>query len=105
MNLVIHPAASDEEDAEADFYGERSADLGLDFIATVRAAYARIRERPELYAPAEDAPAGRNVRNIPLDRFPFRVVYWVRPADVVIPAVAHTSRRPGYWKNRLRSVP
>lgn len=56
MNLVIHPAASDEEDAEADFYGERSADLGLDFIAAVRAAYVRIRERLELYAPGRGRP-------------------------------------------------
>ena len=32
--------------------------------------------------------------------FPYKVAYRVREHDVYIVAVAHTSRRPGYWKNR-----
>ena len=32
--------------------------------------------------------------------FPFVVAYRIRPDDVYIVAVTHTSRRPGYWKHR-----
>jgi hypothetical protein len=33
-------------------------------------------------------------------RFPYQVVYRIRPGEIVIVAVAHLKRRPGYWKNR-----
>jgi hypothetical protein len=34
-------------------------------------------------------------------RFPFRVVYELQPDRIWIVAVAHLSRRPGYWTRRL----
>jgi hypothetical protein len=33
-------------------------------------------------------------------RFPFQIIYRVPGEDVVIIAVAHTSRSPDYWSNR-----
>jgi hypothetical protein len=33
-------------------------------------------------------------------RFPFQIIYRVPGEDVVIIAVAHTSRSPDYWPNR-----
>jgi plasmid stabilization system protein ParE len=35
-----------------------------------------------------------------LKRFPFSVVYVVLPAEVVILAIAHFRKRPGYWRDR-----
>jgi hypothetical protein len=32
--------------------------------------------------------------------FPYKVAYRIRDHDIHIVAIAHTSRRPGYWKNR-----
>ena len=34
-------------------------------------------------------------------RFPFRIVYELQPDRIWIMAVAHLSRRPGYWARRL----
>jgi hypothetical protein len=34
-------------------------------------------------------------------RFPFRFVYELQPDRTWIVAVAHLSRRPGYWARRL----
>jgi len=34
-------------------------------------------------------------------RFPFRIVYELQPDRIWIVAVAHLSRRPGYWARRL----
>lgn len=36
-----------------------------------------------------------------VDGFPYRVVYEVLPDAIYIIAVAHASREPGYWTNRL----
>jgi plasmid stabilization system protein ParE len=46
-------------------------------------------------------PAGRRgERRFVLDRFPYTVLYRVREDHIYITAVAHQSRRPGYWQHR-----
>ena len=32
--------------------------------------------------------------------FPYQIVYRVRDTDLYVIAVAHTSRRPGFWQGR-----
>ena len=39
-------------------------------------------------------------RACPVKRFPFRIVYRVVEGSVLVVAIAHAKRRPGYWKNR-----
>nr|AGC71592.1 hypothetical protein [uncultured bacterium A1Q1_fos_1053] len=34
-------------------------------------------------------------------KFPFRVFYSCQNAAVILIALAHTARTPGYWKDRL----
>jgi hypothetical protein len=36
-----------------------------------------------------------------LDRFPYLILYLDYPDRIRILALAHTSRRPGYWKTRI----
>lgn len=36
---------------------------------------------------------------------PFLVVYTMLPDQLVIVAIAHTSKQPGYWVDRLDDVP
>lgn len=45
----------------------------------------------------------RGTRRYRLRGFPFALVYLDRPDTVIIIAVAHERRRPGYWRSR-RSV-
>ena len=40
-------------------------------------------------------------RQMAVHGFPYRVVYRIREDDLYVVAIAHTSRRPGYWTNRL----
>jgi toxin ParE1/3/4 len=40
-------------------------------------------------------------RRLMMQRFPFSVVYLDDPELVIIVAVAHSKRKPGYWKDRL----
>lgn len=48
-------------------------------------------------APMLDAPVRRAI----LRRFPYSVLYYVRTGEVVIVAVMHHKRQPGYWEDRL----
>ena len=43
----------------------------------------------------------REVRRRLLDHFSYSIIYEVRPMECVAVAVAHTARRPGYWRSRL----
>ena len=36
-----------------------------------------------------------------MKRFPYTIVYTEFAEEILIIAVAHTSREPGYWRRRL----
>lgn len=39
-------------------------------------------------------------RSLPLRSFPYVVIYQIGPDSLVINAIAHQRRRPGYWAKR-----
>lgn len=47
------------------------------------------------------ASAELGLRQVRLRQFPYRLVYMVVSDEIVIVAVAHERRRPGYWQDRL----
>ena len=51
--------------------------------------------------PASGVASGEGTRAIPVAGFPYRIHYREHSGRVRILAVAHTSRMPGHWKNRL----
>jgi toxin ParE1/3/4 len=86
--------------AEADiagavqWYREKRPGLELEFLADVERAFAQIHDSPERWPVwRADRPYRRHL----LRRFPFVVFYRVTETYVRVAAVAHTSRRPGYW--------
>lgn len=93
-----HPAAEAEYLAEVEYYSRVSADLGLRFVKEVESAVMRARQFPTAWTPL---PA--NLRRIRPRGFPHAVVYEILPDRVFIWAVAHTSRKPEYWRERLKS--
>jgi toxin ParE1/3/4 len=93
----FHQDATAEYDAAFDWYLERSADAALRFDAEVDRALAQI-----IHAPQRWAAGPYSTRRFLLRQFPFTLIYRERPSgDIEIVAVAHTSRKPGYWKARL----
>ena len=75
--------------------------LGLSFDAETRRVEAAILEAPEAQPLELDAPPGLVVRRARIGRFPWRLVYLVEPARLLVVAVAHVGREPGYWGERL----
>ncbi len=91
----LSPAEEEMIDASI-FYQRASQELGTDFLDEVQRMINVLRDRPKL-----GSPAGRGMRRTPLQRFPFSIVYAEELDAIVIIAIAHHSRRPGYWNKRL----
>ena len=100
MRHVFHPEAAAEFEEAVRFYRERGNKLAARFAATVRAAIRQIIETPERWGFLEE-----DVRRCFVRVFPYRVLYTVEPDFVLILAIAHDKRAPGYWKHRLTSKP
>lgn len=79
------------------FYEAEEAGLGARFAAAVEAAAARV-----VAFPSSGSPASESTRRVIVASFPFSVVYREEEGGILIFALAHHSRRPGYWKERLR---
>ena len=91
----ILPEAEEELRAAATNYETKQRGLGRALIAEVRKAYNRIIELP-LAARIERG----EIRARSVMRFPYRVYYRVRNEQIVIIAVGHRRRRPGFWRGR-----
>ena len=54
--------------------------------------------------PNRGKPLSRLVRKFRLRKFRYNVIYVVDEEEVIIVAVAHDRRRPGYWTPRLAQL-
>lgn len=100
MTLRILEEA-EKELREASLYYEHSQQgLGARFLEHVRRTLLAIGSDPERFPTYEGRSVARRFRRARVPRFPYVVVFYPRQAEVVVVAVAHTSRRPGYWRNR-----
>jgi plasmid stabilization system protein ParE len=92
----LHPLAWLEIEGGDDWYRQRSPQASTDFVADVFYAIESICEAPHRW-PKHLYGTQRFV----LHRFPFSIVYLDTAEFVNIVAVAHSKRKPGYWKRRL----
>ena len=95
MRLEFHPEAELELIESAVYYEKQVPGLGERFESEIRYATDLLLDQPEI-GPLVDP----NLRKFILTRFPFTLYYSVSADVLRIEAVAHQSRRPGYWKSR-----
>lgn len=96
LRLEYLDEALDEAEEAARWYAERSPSAAAGFTDELDIAATAIERAPSTW-PVYDHGARRFL----LRRFPYRVVYRIESTRIVIVAVAHAHRRPGYWKQRL----
>ena len=96
LPLRLLPEAQAEYDAAADWYEDRAAGLGVDFVARVGAVFRRAAANPKLHAKVYG-----EVRKAVVTRFPYVVLYQEEPDEVLVISVFHTSRDPADWQSRL----
>ncbi len=93
----FHEEAAAEYDAAFDWYLARSPEAALKFDVEVERALAQIVQDPRRWASGT-----HSTRRFLLRQFPFVLIYRERSsAGIQIVAVAHTSRKPGYWAGRF----
>jgi plasmid stabilization system protein ParE len=88
--------AAEELKAAANYYDAQAPDLGRDLVREIQRLAERIAANP--YIGSEIRP---NLRRRALRRFPFYILYTVEEESVLIVAVAHHRRAPGYWRGRV----
>ena len=93
--LLIHPLAEAELEAAALFYETRLAGLGASFLTEVSRCFDHVRNSPE-----SGLRCHGRFRRLLVRRFPYSVIYETLPHAVLIVAVAHQRRKPGYWRQR-----
>lgn len=92
VTVELSPAAETDIREALLWYRERNALIADAFRAEVFDSIDRIAETP-LAHPADEEGNRRRV----LHRFPYSVIYEADAQRVVVLAVAHHRRRPGYW--------
>ena len=83
-------------DESFDWYAARSTQAAQRSVSAVDAALANVVANPTRFA----SPDGVH-RECPVKKFPFRIVYRLVDDGVLVVAVAHAKRRPGYWRDRI----
>lgn len=98
MTLVLRSirAASEEFAAAVRWYEDHRVGLGAEFFDAVSTTMDLISERPEL-GPVD---SGGVTRRVLVRRFPYHIVYYLTPTQIVVVAIAHLKRRPNYWHSR-----
>ena len=95
-NIVeFHPEALAEAEAARDWYAERSILVSRAFVSEVIRSVEMVIENPEMW-PLYEKDTHRYV----FQRFPFSIIYRIIDRKIQVVAVAHSKRKPGYWKTR-----
>jgi plasmid stabilization system protein ParE len=97
MNVRYLSVALTELDEAIDFYEEAEAGLGIRFYNEIRNTVDRIRNYPNAWN-----SVSTRTRRCRTKVFPFGVIYQIRNDEILIVAIAHLMRKPGYWKARLK---
>jgi len=83
--VEFHPEAEAELVSAARYYEEHAENLGVDLLAAV---------------PESGHPFGLRLRRVLVPGFPYGLIYRAEADRILIVAVAHLHRRPGYWRRR-----
>jgi len=94
--LRILPDAEEELRAAALHYEGQRIGLGAALLAEVRRAYKRIVELPNA-----SRKERADIRVLSIARFPYRIYYRSIDEEIIIVAIGHRRRRPGFWRERV----
>ncbi len=100
MTLRVLSEAEEEAREAAQWYENRRAGLGQDFLDALARAFEEIERNPQAFQQVTVQDPARQVRRYVPRRFPYSVFYEILASEVIVLAVAHSRRRPNYWQQR-----
>jgi toxin ParE1/3/4 len=99
---ILEEAAEEAVEA-ADWYDGERPGLGVEFAEAVNAALDLLEDGLVPLVNMPGAAGRRGAKRLILRRFPYDIVVQPSGDEILVVAVAHHSRRPGYWRDRLRT--
>jgi toxin ParE1/3/4 len=100
VRIEFHPEALAEFQDAARYYADCQDNLGVRFITAVEAVLDRVEHNPQGGRIFEE-----DIRRCLTHVFPYAVLYSIEPDYLLIVAVMHCHREPGYWRHRVPSKP
>jgi toxin ParE1/3/4 len=95
LPVLFRPDAETELTEAWGWYEARREGLGDEFVTCTEAAIARAARVPD-----GNPRVHGEVRRALVRRFPYGVFYLVEDEALLVLAVAHARRSPGYWLHR-----
>jgi len=96
MEVRFLDVAQQELDETVAYYNTESHGLGDQFLLEVLSSIERISKFPQAWHPFTQSSRRCQTR-----RFPYGVTYQILESEILIVAIAHLHRKPGYWLDRI----
>jgi len=101
MRALLHEQAEAELLDAARWYNRRVSGLGEQFLSAVIDALLEIEKHPARFPFDPLSSDAHELRRYRLTRFPYHLIYRRRIDQLLVIAIAHTAREPGYWRDRV----
>lgn len=102
MRLEFHDEAVEDARDAFDWYAERSRRTAEQFADLFEEAAVSIVRNPRSFALVEEMGLKGEFRRFIMKKFKFSIIYHVASERLIVVAVAHPSRDPGYWLHRAQ---
>ena len=96
MKVELHPEARLEFLEAVAHYESCHPGLGERFIESINSALESLSGNPHAWAEIE-----QDIRRKLTRVFPYALLYAIEPERVLVVAVMHCHKEPGYWRSRL----
>ena len=93
--LRVHSQAQEEINEAVGWYFKRSREAAERFLTEVGACPARIVSGPRIFPLFT-----KGTRRVVMRGFPYSVIFREKNEAILVIAIAHGKRRPGYWRGR-----
>lgn len=100
--ITVSESAAAELYAAVEWYEAKRDGLGIEFRGLIDDTIENVRQYADSGTPLFEI-LSRTVRRRLVPKFPYQVIYYADDTDLVVVAIAHTSRKPNYWQSRLHT--
>lgn len=97
MKIRFLTVAYSELDEAVEYYNNEREGLGYEFANEVRRSLGRIKKHPEAWPQLSE-----RTRRCRTDRFPYGIIYHIRPDHILVVGVMHAKRDPLSWQDRIK---
>jgi toxin ParE1/3/4 len=103
QRVIVLEQAEEELIEAQEWYETQRSGLGEEFRSAIDEAMERLLVAPLAASPMLNLPQSVGARHVFVKRFPYSIVFIDYAEELWIVAFAHHHRRPGYWRERVKS--